>query len=264
MDDKSYNLRVPKRWVRTAMIVGVTALIVAPLTAVAGHVFDDVPGSHTFHDNITWLADAGVTKGCNPPDNTEYCPDDNVTRGQMAAFMERFAGYIGARDGTPAQADNATTAGDADTLQGFGPGDLTPQVYEARNDGAVDLVEGTTNELASLTLPPGNYLIFARADLNNNAGDVTSVNAGDCELTAGSTSNTYEVPGLFGSNGPGDRHGLSAQVVHTFDATGQAALSCTPNGWFGNAVDPTITAISAPGGVAITEVAATSQGSSEE
>lgn len=107
MDDKSFTIRVPKRFVRIGLIVGVTALVVAPLTAVAAHVFNDVPESHTFHNDIAWLADAGVTRGCNPPDNTEFCPEDNVTRGQMGAFMKRFAQYIDAEDGTPGQADNA-------------------------------------------------------------------------------------------------------------------------------------------------------------
>ena len=109
MDDQSFNIRVPKKWARVAMIVTVTALIVAPLTAIASHSFTDVPDSNTFHDDIAWLADAGVTKGCNPPSNTQYCPDDEVTRGQMAAFMKRFAGYIDAEDGTPGQADNTNT-----------------------------------------------------------------------------------------------------------------------------------------------------------
>jgi hypothetical protein len=35
---------------------------------------------------------AGVTLGCNPPTNDEYCPDDLVTRGQMAAFLKRGFG----------------------------------------------------------------------------------------------------------------------------------------------------------------------------
>jgi hypothetical protein len=118
MDTKSYNIRVPKRWARITMVVGVTALFVAPLTAVATHTFNDVPTTHTFHADIEWLEASGVTKGCNPPANTQFCPDDNVTRGQMSAFMKRFAGYIGAEDGTPAQADNATNANNADTLDG--------------------------------------------------------------------------------------------------------------------------------------------------
>jgi hypothetical protein len=91
VDNKSYNIRVPKRWARIAMIVGVTALIVAPLTAVATHSFDDVANTDTFHDDIAWLKDAAVTLGCNPPDNDLYCPDDVVDRGQMAAFMKRLA-----------------------------------------------------------------------------------------------------------------------------------------------------------------------------
>lgn len=119
MDDKSFNIRVPKRWARIAMIVGVTALIVAPLTAIASHSFTDVPDSNTFHEDIAWLADADVTRGCNPSEgNTEFCPEDDVTRGQMAAFMRRFAQYIDAEDGTPGQADNATNAADSDMLDG--------------------------------------------------------------------------------------------------------------------------------------------------
>lgn len=91
MDSKSYTIRVPKRWVRIAIIVGVTTLIVAPLTAVATHSFTDVPNDNTFHEDIAWLKDADVTRGCNPPTNSLYCPDDNVTREQMAAFMRRLA-----------------------------------------------------------------------------------------------------------------------------------------------------------------------------
>jgi hypothetical protein len=45
-----------------------------------------------FTDDIIWLADAGITQGCNPPSNDLYCPDDRVTRGQMAAFLVRFLG----------------------------------------------------------------------------------------------------------------------------------------------------------------------------
>jgi hypothetical protein len=47
--------------------------------------FTDIDGS-TFYDDIAWLADSGITKGCSP---TLFCPNDNVTRGQMAAFLHR-------------------------------------------------------------------------------------------------------------------------------------------------------------------------------
>ena len=55
--------------------------------------FDDVPESNTFIEDITWLAEQGITRGCNPPGNTLFCPKENVTRGQMAAFLVRALRY---------------------------------------------------------------------------------------------------------------------------------------------------------------------------
>ncbi|MGD2061398.1 MAG: DUF4397 domain-containing protein [Acidimicrobiia bacterium] len=42
--------------------------------------------------NIDQIARLGITLGCNPPDNTEFCPDRDVTRGEMAAFLVRSLG----------------------------------------------------------------------------------------------------------------------------------------------------------------------------
>jgi hypothetical protein len=49
---------------------------------------DVVPGS-TFAEDVGRLATANITRGCNPPSNDRFCPDDSVTRGQMAAFLKR-------------------------------------------------------------------------------------------------------------------------------------------------------------------------------
>jgi hypothetical protein len=57
-----------------------------------GNTFADVAPGSTFEDSIAKLATAGITKGCNPPANTNFCPSDNVTRGQMAAFLRRGLG----------------------------------------------------------------------------------------------------------------------------------------------------------------------------
>lgn len=51
--------------------------------------FDDVAPGSTFEADIGRLATAGMTRGCNPPDNTSYCPKEDVTRGQMIAFLHR-------------------------------------------------------------------------------------------------------------------------------------------------------------------------------
>ena len=59
------------------------------LVSVGGAVdFVDDDGS-IFEADIEWLAAAGITKGCNPPLNNRFCPDREVTRGQMAAFLHR-------------------------------------------------------------------------------------------------------------------------------------------------------------------------------
>ncbi len=57
--------------------------------------FDDVADS-VFLENILWLADSGITKGCS---DTSFCPGDYVTRGQMAAFLSRALGYTDAGEG---------------------------------------------------------------------------------------------------------------------------------------------------------------------
>jgi hypothetical protein len=46
-----------------------------------------------FEDAINRVADAGISKGCNPPANDRFCPDSKVSRGQMAAFLVRARGY---------------------------------------------------------------------------------------------------------------------------------------------------------------------------
>lgn len=54
----------------------------------AKQTFNDVANS-VFATEIAKIAAAGITSGCNPPANDLYCPDDPVTRGQMAAFLAR-------------------------------------------------------------------------------------------------------------------------------------------------------------------------------
>jgi hypothetical protein len=46
-----------------------------------------------FEGDINAVAAAGITKGCNPPANTRFCPDGKATRGQMAAFLRRTFSY---------------------------------------------------------------------------------------------------------------------------------------------------------------------------
>ena len=91
----------------------VTLLI--PAVAVAAPSgppsFTDVPADHPFFEEIEWLAESGITKGCDQ-EGTLFCPDDPVTRGQMASFLVRAfdlpsttTDYFNDDDGTIHEAD---------------------------------------------------------------------------------------------------------------------------------------------------------------
>ncbi len=75
---------------RALAAVSVTALLVAmPMLVSASHQFSDVPTSNTFHASIANLYGARLTGGCS---TGKFCPNDGVTRGQMAAFLNRSLG----------------------------------------------------------------------------------------------------------------------------------------------------------------------------
>jgi 5'-nucleotidase len=82
------------------MAVAVTSIGLVGLPGAASDRFTDVPDSNIFHADIGWLADTDITRGCNPPDNTMFCPEDNVTRGQMAAFFVRGLNLTSTEGGT--------------------------------------------------------------------------------------------------------------------------------------------------------------------
>jgi len=72
---------------------------------------------HLFEEGIEWMAFEGITKGCNPPTNDRYCPDDSVTRGQMAAFLVRALSYTDDGGGDLFIDDNGSVfEGDIDRL----------------------------------------------------------------------------------------------------------------------------------------------------
>ena len=90
---------------RRVLVLVVMAILTAVLSGVGGEEphaaadtarFVDVPEGHLFGSAIEWMADQGITRGCNPPANDKFCPDARVTRGQMAAFLSRLMFY---RDG---------------------------------------------------------------------------------------------------------------------------------------------------------------------
>lgn len=148
---------------RTVVIMSVAAAFIAiPAIVYAGHTFSDVPSSNTFHDDIDWLASEGITRGCNPPANTEFCPDEAVTRGQMAAFMKRFHDrFIGSG------------------VQAIGVGNAFREQSDAPSTG-----NGVVDGLAlNLNIPESGFLVVhASADM-----EATTSDAFACGINAGSS-----------------------------------------------------------------------------
>ncbi len=76
---------VLRRSLAIALLV-VLSLVIFSLGAFAFHDFSDVDTATFYHDDVHWLKEMGITLGCG---GTLFCPDDPVTRGQMAAFLHR-------------------------------------------------------------------------------------------------------------------------------------------------------------------------------
>jgi hypothetical protein len=61
------------------------------LPATDADYFTDDDG-HVLEGAINRLAEAGITKGCNPPANDQFCPQGLLTRAETATFMIRALG----------------------------------------------------------------------------------------------------------------------------------------------------------------------------
>ena len=71
---------------RGAMAAFLTRALSLPASGTDHFVDDD--GS-IFEGDINAMAQAGITRGCNPPDNDRYCPNGSLSRGEMAAMLYR-------------------------------------------------------------------------------------------------------------------------------------------------------------------------------
>ena len=107
---KTYTIHVKRKWIILGVASIVLLMVAAPVAVVASHQFTDVDDNNIFHADIAWMADNGITKGCNPPTNDKYCPTANVTREQMGAFMHRLADSQAVDAGTLDGMDNSEFA----------------------------------------------------------------------------------------------------------------------------------------------------------
>ena len=84
--------RFGRRW-KVLGAVAVLTLVAAPVGVLANDRFPDVPfGSG--HEEVSKIDDAGIVRGCGNAGN--FCPDNPVTRKQMAQFLSRAGGSASA------------------------------------------------------------------------------------------------------------------------------------------------------------------------
>ncbi|MCP4305338.1 MAG: S-layer homology domain-containing protein [bacterium] len=154
--DQEHTISVSRRTVRLALAFAVVLAVLAPIAVVAagGTFIDD--DTSIFEDDIEWLVANGVTSGCGAD---TYCPEDNVTRGQMAAFMHRLATNKVVDAATADSATSADSATEADTAQnarlidGLDSTDFALGVVEFFDTtGGSTLTSGSTATSASVTV----------------------------------------------------------------------------------------------------------------
>jgi hypothetical protein len=133
----------------------VGALVAVPIAVYASHQFTDVPSTNPFHADIDWLANTGVTKGCG---GSNYCPKDNVTREQMAAFMHRLG---------------TNQVVDAGKLEGYTAADIGPRaVFNLRDPlGYKGLEEFGFGEVINVPAAGGVLLFSGGVDAVNFGSD---------------------------------------------------------------------------------------------
>ena len=124
-------------------------------------VFDDVPAGDFFCSFITWAAERGITQGCLIIDANHrlFCPNDAVTRSQMAAFVKRLG-------------DVRVEA--VDTGPGLTGGPIT-------SVGTINLASTQllpTTACANNQIPRWNGSVWACGSDANSGGTVTSVGSG--------------------------------------------------------------------------------------
>jgi hypothetical protein len=136
------------KWRHLIGVAVVVSLLSAGSAAWATHDFPDVPASNPFHDEISWMADTGITTGF--PDGG-FHPSEPVSRQAMSAFMQRlFQVQAGLTS-----VDTGTDGGSADD----------------NNTGAW---ENVSNASTSVTIPPGTrgrIITTFSGDLFCNSGD---------------------------------------------------------------------------------------------
>lgn len=148
--------------------------------------FYDIAGT-TFVDDIVWAAENGITKGCqaSPP---MFCPNDPVTREQMATFLDRALDlpdatddYFSDDDGSPHEGAINRVA-EAGITFGCAPGLFCPKAPVLRDQMASFLVR-------AYAIPPSGTDFFTDDEGNVHEANINAL--AESGITTGCTATTF-------------------------------------------------------------------------
>jgi len=162
--------------------LGDTAKVTITVNSVGSRFIDTADS--IFENEIEWMADEGITKGCNPPSNTKFCPKGNVTRGQMAAFLNRAFNLPATSIDFFTDDDGSVFEGDINRLAAAG---ITKGCNPPANDRFCPDGKVTRGQMAAFLVRAYGYTAGAGANLFIDDDDSIFENDIDRLATAGVT-----------------------------------------------------------------------------
>lgn len=181
------------------LVATIAALALMAGTAVATHVFDDVPDGEFYAVPAEWAKDNGISLGCG---GNNFCPLDDVTRGENITFAYRYdQNIVQPSLGVVAMATSPDVDGwdgteERTSINFMAPQDgfvLVTYVASAGHDGDDPAVSNTTDGRARVEVN-GTAGGFVRASwINSDPNDDSHTD--DAAITV-----THVAPVVAGSN----------------------------------------------------------------
>ncbi len=166
--------------------------------------FNDVPASNGFFKFIQKMKDLNITSGCG---NGSYCPDDPVTRGEMAVFIivARYGSTPYTYPTTPYFGDVPSNSAFFPFVQkmaqlgitsGCGNGNYCPDQSLTRGQMAVFIVTGLLDQMLPLTTP----VITEAIPNSGSTGQSVTVTLTGIGTTFNSSTQVFVPTGLSVTN----------------------------------------------------------------
>jgi hypothetical protein len=221
---------MPRRLVPivVAFVVGV---VVASGVAYGANPFVDVAGN-SHEANIDAIYNAGITTGC---DTTHYCPNNNVTRAQMATFLARLGGLGDNFPKTNAKGPTQAYCAIAEANAGAFP--LGPCATSVTTPDATD----DAGRYSKIAIGSDGLPVVAYATRNGGGDFLRFLHCGNEACTSGNASRTIDAgtsSGFFPSIAIGtdglpiisyyDNGSFDLKVVHCGTALCDAGNVTTP------------------------------------